>query len=107
MTTIEVAAMIGAIASLIPGVISLYKLNPQSFSKWVKKISESLADGLPFGFIPYSLPIAIIIFTAVRVYNLILEGRKSNLKPSDIIWILTLLCIQTGFFATVIAWVKS
>ena len=105
MTTIEVAAMIGAIASTIPAIISLYKLNPKSFSNWVKKIAGALADGVPFGFIPYNLPLAIILFTAVRIGNLIFDLKKSELKTSDIICIFIILYAQTGVFAAICAWI--
>lgn len=103
MTTEEASSLICAGVAVATLLIKLHDKHPRLF----KNIIESIIEGIPFGVIPYHMPIAIALFTVVRIYELYKEAHKTNLCTIDAYWSLSALCLHTGFFATVAVWLKQ
>ena len=102
----DICTIIGSVIAAIAFLLKLYDRNPRSFVGCLKKVINALIEGIPFALISCHLPTAIIVFTAVRIYNLFIEIKKPNLCVEDSLWAMLLLCLQTGMFATVIACIK-
>lgn len=97
-----IAAIIVAVVAVLSLLLNLY----EKHKRLLKAILEAIASGLPFGFIPYNLIVAVILFAIVRAYDIFKDARKPNLSVSDAFVTMGLLCLHSGVFAAFVVYVR-
>ena len=101
-----IAATVVASVTVLSFLLKLHDRNPQVFVKYLKTAIEAFLEAIPFGFIPYHLPSAIILFTVTRVFCLYKAARNPNITVHDAFWAMAMLCIQSGIFAATVILVR-
>lgn len=102
MTIEAISGAIGAIAAVISLVIKLHEKYP----RFLTSTLEAVAVGIPFGFIPKHLVVAIVLFTLVQTYEILKELRKPTLLLVDAFVSMGSLVLKTGLFAACVAYFK-
>jgi hypothetical protein len=100
---------IEAISTVVVAVVAVLSLLLNLYEKHKRllgAILEAIAIGLPFGFVPHNLIVAVILFAIVQAYGILKDSRKPNLSVSDAFVTMGLLCLHSGTFAAFVVYVR-
>ena len=105
MTIGDITGIICAAIAVATFLMKLRREHPKVFAKHARLVIEAIAEGIPFGFIQNYLAIAILLFTAVRIYDLHKDASDAE-KPIDSFWAMAKICIMSGIFAATVAVIR-